>query len=110
MIIDFELSILGKPNVLELSSKKINYLGYENNPDRLRKIYDNHNIFILPSFTEAHPQTVDESLVRLRPVILFEDISHIIQNRDGVFVSKRDVNSLTQTINFVMKNYLSIQD
>ena len=38
-------------------------------------MYDAHNIFILPSFTEAHPKVVDESLARMRPVIIFEDVN-----------------------------------
>ena len=45
------------------------------------KIYDNHNILILPSFTEAHPKVVDEALARERPVIIFEDLNQKIQNR-----------------------------
>ena len=78
--------------------------------DALRKIYDDHNIFILPSFTEAHPQVIDESLARLRPVIIFEDIQHVIQNRSGIFVSKRNIESLNETIKFIMKNYNNIKE
>ena len=74
------------------------------------KIYDNHNIFILPSFTEAHPKVIDESLARARPVIIFEEIKHIIQNKKGIFVSKRNVKSLVETIDFIMKSYTSIQE
>ena len=109
MDIDVELSIVGKPKSLKLHNKKINSIGYENNADALRKIYDGHNIFILPSFTESHPQVLDESLARKRPVILFEEISHVIQNRHGIFVSKRNARSLTQVIKFIMSNYSNIQ-
>ena len=70
---------------------------------------NNHNILILPSFTEAHPKVVDESLARMRPVIIFEELNQKIQDRYGVFVSKRNANSLNQTIEFVMKNYKTIQ-
>ena len=76
----------------------------------LIKIYDEHNIFILPSFTEAHPKVIDESLARERPVIIFEEIEHIIQNREGIFVSKRNTKSLVKTIDFIMKNYTKIQE
>ena len=109
MIDDVKLSIVGKPKSPKLRNRKINYLGYANNADSLRKIYDDHNIFILPSFTESHPQALDESLARKRPVILFDEISHVIQNRHGVFVSKRNVKSLTQVIEFIMSNYSNIQ-
>ena len=76
----------------------------------LINVYDKHNIFILPSFTEAHPKVVDESLARARPVIIFEEIKHIIQNRKGIFVSKRDKKTLAETIDFIMKNYTYIQE
>ena len=74
------------------------------------KTYDNHNITILPSFTEAHPKVVDESLARARPVIIFEEIDHVIQNRYGIFVSKRNAKSLSETIKFIMNNYMNIQE
>jgi hypothetical protein len=63
----------------------------------------------LPSFTEAHPKVVDESLARMRPVIIFDDIKHIVQNKKGIFVSKRNATSLEETINFIIKNYENIQ-
>ena len=105
-----ELSIVGNTENTKPINKKINFLGYGYNTSELVAIYDNHNIFILPSFTEAHPQVVDESLARGRPVIIFEEIAHIIQNRKGIFISKRNAKSLSETIEFVMKNYLSIQE
>ena len=72
-------------------------------------IYDNHNILILPSFTEGQPYVVDESLARRRPVIVFEDIAHIIKERKGIFVSKRTIDSFCETTKHVMQNYNKIQ-
>ena len=89
---------------------KVNFIGHGYTAPDLIKIYDNHNIFILPSFTEAHPKVIDESLARMRPVIIFEDIKHIIQNKKGIFVSKRNAASLEETINFIIKNYNNIQE
>ena len=74
------------------------------------KIFDDHNISILPSFTEAHPKVIDESLARIRPVIVFEEIKHVIKNKKGIFVSKRNAKSLLETIDFIMKNYSEIQE
>ena len=65
---------------------------------------------ILPSYTEGQPSVVDESLARRRPVIIFEDIAHIIKDRKGIFVSKRDLNSFTETAEFILKNYKEIQN
>ena len=71
--------------------------------------YDNHNILILPSYTEGQPYVVDESLARRRPVLIFKDIQHIIKGRKGIFVSERNITSLTKTINHIMQNYFDIQ-
>ena len=111
MTIDLELSIVGRTEDLKAKvNKKINFLGFGYDTASLIKVYDNHNIFILPSFTEAHPQVLNESLARKRPVIIFEEISHIIKNMYGVFISKRNVQSLTETIAFIMNNYSTIQE
>ena len=110
MNVDAELSIVGNTKDLKTNNKKINFFGFENDVSGLIKIYDNHNITILPSFTEAHPKVVDESLARLRPVIVFEEINHIIQDRQGLFVSKRNAAALSETIKFIMNNYSNIQE
>ena len=110
MNVDAELSIVGNTKDLKTNNKKINFFGFENNVSALIKIYDNHNITILPSFTEAHPKVVDESLARLRPVIVFEEINHIIQDKQGLFVSKRNAAALSETIKFIMNNYSNIQE
>ncbi len=105
---DVELSILGKKENITIDNKKVNLIGFENNAQEIIKIYDNHNITILPSFTEAHPKVVDESLARMRPVIIFEEIGHIIQDRYGIFISRRDEKSLSEVISFILSNYSSI--
>ena len=38
-----------------------------------------------------------------------DEINHVIQNRKGVFISQRNVKSLTFTIKYIMKNYFEIQ-
>ena len=110
---DFVFTIVGE-DALKFSktmqNKKIIFSQFINETNTRINFYDNHNIFILPSFTEAHPKVIDESLARCRPVIIFEEIKHIIQNRKGIFVSRRNVNSLLETIDFIMKNYISIQE
>ena len=107
---DVELSIVGNTEDIKTSNKKINFFGFKHNVSALIKTYDNHNITILPSFTEAHPKVVDESLARGRPVIIFEEINHVIQNKYGLFVSKRNAKSLSETIYFIMNNYSDIQE
>ena len=108
--LDAELSIVGDIKELKNTSKKINLIGYENDANSLIKIYDNHNIMILPSFTEGHPQVVLESLARKRPVIIFDEIKHVIGDKKGIFISKRNINSFLETTEFIMKNYSNIQE
>ena len=113
--IDFEFSIVGGGDTHKLDkqyveNKKFVFYPFQNEINSLIKFYDNHNITILPSFTEAHPKVVDESLARLRPVIVFEEINHIIQDRQGLFVSKRNAAALSETIKFIMNNYSNIQE
>tara|TARA_B100000029_G_scaffold479495_1_gene526610 strand:+ start:1056 stop:2072 length:1017 start_codon:yes stop_codon:yes gene_type:complete len=106
---DIQLSIAGKLENKKLNSTKLNYIGHCSVSSELIKIYDNHNIFVLPSFTEAHPKVIDESLARARPVIIFEEIKHVAQDKQGIFISKRNPESFLETVNFIMKNYKNIQ-
>jgi len=110
--IEFNMSIVGaSSNEKEIiKQKNVELINIQNNNDSIINIYDSHNIFILPSFTEGHPQVIDESLSRFRPVIIFEEISHVIGNREGVFVCKRNSESLSEKIHYIMKNYKTIQE
>ena len=117
--IDAEISIIGKTKSSTLQEKfksiigddeNIKFPGYISDRRDLINTYDNHNILILPSYTEGQPYVVDESLARRRPVLIFEDIAHIIKDRKGIFVSKRDVNSFSETTKFIIENYKKIQE
>ena len=106
---DAELSIVGNLKNQNFLNKNIKPLGYVADPQSLINIYDNHNIMILPSFTEATPYVVDEALSRKRPVIIFEDIAYIAKDKKGIFISKRNMNSFLETTKYIMDNYLEIQ-
>ncbi len=107
--LEAKFSIVGSSEDHNISNKNIKLLGYVADPKSLINVYDAHNITILPSFTEATPYVVDESLSRKRPVIIFEDIDYIIRGKQGIFVSKRDKNSFSETANYIMQNYQEIQ-
>ena len=104
-----ELSIVSNTENLKNVTENINLLGFGYDVKSLIDIYNSHNIMILPSFTEGHPQVVLESLARKRPVIIFEEIKHIIGEKKGIFISKRNINSFSEKIEFIMKNYSNIQ-
>ena len=88
---DVHFSIVGNSENKNILNKNIKLFGYVADPQSLIDIYDEHNIMILPSYTEATPYVVDESLSRKRPVIIFEDIDYIVRDKKGIFVSKRDM-------------------
>ena len=116
--IDAEISIIGRTKSSTLqkkfqsiigNNKNIKFPGYISDRKLLIDTYDKHNILILPSYTEGQPYVVDESLARRRPVLIFEDIKHIIKERKGIFVSKRNIESFTETTKHIMQNYQEIQ-
>ena len=91
------------------SQSNVKILQTQASKSKLIKHYDDHNIFVLPSYTEGHPMVVLEALARRRPVIVFEDIQHIIGNKKGIFVSKRNYINFFGTLNSIKKNYKKIQ-
>ena len=94
-------------DILKIKNTKI--IHFNKQHESMIENYDEYNIFILPSFTESHPQVLDESLSRLRPVIVFPEISHVTRNREGVFIAERNSFSLSKKIKFILENYESIQ-
>jgi len=107
---NFSLTIVTSEKNLELKEnfKNINLMSFENYNDAIIDIYDKHSIFILPSYTEAHPQVLDEALARCRPVIIFKEIDHVVRDREGVFVCERNLKSLKNLINYINNNYENI--
>ena len=50
-----------------------------------------------------------ESLARRRPVVIFDEIKHVIGDKKGIFVSKKYYESLLETVNTIKNNYQKIQ-
>ena len=108
---DIFLTIIGaeKKTTYSINQSNIKIQQNQNNKVKLIKLYDEHNIFILPSFTEGHPMVLLEALARRRPVIIFDEIKHVIGEKKGIFVSKRNFLSFLGTLNHIKKNYKKIQ-
>ena len=108
---DISLTIVGaeKNTSYKINQSNINIQLTQSNKARLIKYYDDHNIFILPSFTEGHPMVLLEALARRRPVIIFDDIEHIIGDKKGIFVAKRNFLNFFGILNYIKKNYKKIQ-
>jgi len=108
---EIKLTLTGDgDNLQKEQSNNIKLQEFINSKQELINCYDNHNIVILPSFTEAHPKVIDEALARLRPVIVFHDIKHVIGDKKGVFSIERNPSSLKEMIFYIMGNYKNIQN
>lgn len=90
-------------------NKNINFVGPVTNTKKMINLYDSSKIFILPSYTEGFPKVILESLARLKPIIIFEEIKHVLNNRNGIFICKRNETSINKTVNYILKNYKDIQ-
>ena len=108
---DVNLTIVGRENDQEIKvkSQNINIKEIVNDKKKLIELYDRHSIFILPSFTEGHPMVLLEALARRRPVIIFNEIKHVIGDFKGIFIADRNISSLIEKINYVKNNYNVIQ-
>jgi glycosyltransferase involved in cell wall biosynthesis len=103
-----KLTIVGDRRIKLFNNYKIKFYNFFSKSKDLIKQYDKCDIFILPSYTEAHPKVIDEALARFRPVIVFNDIKHVIGNRIGIFVCKRNSEDLKNKIFYIRKNYSKI--
>ena len=108
---DIALTIVGaeKNTSYRINQSNINIQLTQSNKARLIKYYDDHDIFVLPSFTEGNPMVILEALARRRPVIVFEEIKHVIGDKKGIFVAKRNFLNFFGTLNHIKKNYKKIQ-
>jgi glycosyltransferase involved in cell wall biosynthesis len=105
------LSIVGaeKNYNKSINHENIQVYEIEQNEEALIKLYDEHDIFVLPSFTEGHPMALLEALSRLRPVIIFSEIEHVIGEKKGIFVAQRTSKSFFERVKYIKENYINIQ-
>ena len=108
---NISLTIVGaeKNTSYKINQSNIKVQLTQSNKMRLIKYYDDHDIFILPSYTEGHPMVLLEALARRRPVIIFDDIEHVIGDKKGIFVAKRNFLNFFGVLNHIKKNYKKIQ-
>ena len=108
---NISLTVVGaeKNTSYKINQSNIKILPIENTKSKLIKYYDEHDIFVLPSYTEGYPMVLLESLARRRPVIIFNEINHVIENREGIFSSKRNYINFFDTIQNIKKDIKQIQ-
>jgi len=109
---NFILSIVGakKNTANAIFQNNVYIYEIENNEKNLIRLYDDHDIFVLPSFTEGYPMVLLESLARLKPVIIFKEIEYIIGDKKGIFIADRNFKSFYEKVMFIKENYKSIQN
>lgn len=109
--INFQITLVGNDNenFKKYSNELVNILPIVENRKHLIDIYDDHDIFILPSYTESYSKVLRESIARLVPVIIFNEIKFLSKNLKGVYVCERNISSFENMINHIVKNYSQIQ-
>lgn len=106
---NYKLTIAGDCKQINKTAKNIEFIGNINNQKKIIELYDRHSIFILPSYTEGSPKVIKESLSRLRPVIIFDELKHLKKKYSGIFMCKRNSKQLDETIKYISENYDKIQ-
>ena len=102
---NISLTVIGNGQIPKENHTKIKFFNAIYDKKKLISQYDAHSIFILPSYTEGHPQVLLESLARQRPVIVFREIKHVAEKFQGVFVCDRNQEDLLKVINYINDNY-----
>lgn len=102
---NIKLTIVGSGDLIQTKDNRVKTINFINDENKLIKTYDEADIVILPSYTEAHPKVIDEALSRLKPVIIFNEIKHVIGSRLGIFSSERNYIKLKNKIIFIKRNY-----
>ena len=105
---DYNLSIVGGSRSYR-KNPNVRFIKEVFKKNEIIKLYDLHNIFILPSFTEGCPKVILESLARMRPIIIFKEIKHVKLKFEGVFICERNSSSLQKKIKYILENYARIQ-
>ena len=105
----YQLTVAGDSDYFNSESPKIRYIKEISEQKKIINLYDYHNIFILPSYTEGAPKVILESLARKIPVIVFREIKHVKKDFEGIFICRRNIKSLENTARHILKNYVKIQ-
>ena len=91
-------------------NRNIKIYGQVSSTQELIKFYNDTDIFILPSYVEAYPQVILESLSRLKPIIVFNEIKYLKKTFSfGLVSCERNINDFEKTLKKTIHDYNKIQ-
>lgn len=98
-----------KSNSLE---NRVEFKGLVQSKDRER-FYLSTDIFVLPSWSEGHPNVVLEAMAAACPVISTRDVGAIsetvIDGKTGILVNKKSPRQIADAINYLVRNPAEIE-
>tara|TARA_B100001093_G_scaffold451039_1_gene458201 strand:- start:784 stop:1824 length:1041 start_codon:yes stop_codon:yes gene_type:complete len=91
-------------------NNKIKIFGQVSSTKKLINFLDKSDIFILPSYVEAYPQVILESLSRLKPVLVFNEIKYLKKTFSfGLYNCERSSYHFEKNLKKMINNYKKIQ-
>ena len=91
-------------------NKNIKIFGQISSTKKLINHYNHSDIFILPSYVEAYPQVILESLSRLKPIVVFNEIRYLKKTFSfGLINCERNKQDFEKILKKIIKDYNKIQ-
>jgi glycosyltransferase involved in cell wall biosynthesis len=115
--VNFLLSIVGDGPELVFAKAKVKKLNLDSEihfcgaitvPNKIKEIYIQSDIFILPSYHEGFPRTLYESMIFGTPIVttFVGGISYLMKDNENCFlIEPKSADSIRQKIKLVMENY-----
>lgn len=92
----------------EIAKPNIKFIGFIDN-DRLTDVYNEHDVFILPSYSEPWGLVVEEALYRGLPVIVSDVVGSgydmVLSTGAGTSFKHDSIEDLQQSIDLVLNDY-----
>ena len=88
---------------LYLKEKNLKVIKYINNATKLRNLYDTHQIFVLPSYTEGFPKVIAEAAsYGCVPIVTnIGSIGQYINKENGILLKDLKTNLIISSIDLI---------
>lgn len=104
----FKLSVVGFEEEIEKRSLNVTYLGEIKDQGKLKEVYKNHSVLILPSYSEGMPTVVLEAMACGLAVIASDvgAVSEMVSHQNGWLIPPSNSEALIQAISEAMNTNL----